>query len=133
MLTMILAMKESGFVEFLPDAEAVIIDEAHQLPDLAVQFFGVTLGSREMQRVVEEVQVATLPYADSELKRRLNRLDVAVKDLRLAAPRQEGRHPLDELIPGMREAFDGLGTALGDLARGLESLGDAQTFRLLQI
>ncbi len=119
-----LAMKESGFVEFLPDAEAVIIDEAHQLPDLAVQFFGVALGSREMQRVVDEAQVATLPYADSELRRRLTRLGTAVKELRLAAPRQEGRHQLDELIPGMREAFDGLGAALGDLARGLESIGD---------
>ena len=40
-----LAMKEEGFVEFLPGAEAIIIDEAHQLPDLAVQFFGVSLGS----------------------------------------------------------------------------------------
>jgi ATP-dependent DNA helicase DinG len=41
-----LAMKEEGFVEFLPGAEAIIVDEAHQVPDLAVQFFGVTLGTR---------------------------------------------------------------------------------------
>ena len=50
-----LAMKESGFVEFLPDAEAVILDEAHQVPDLAVQFFGVAVGSRELLRVVDEI------------------------------------------------------------------------------
>ena len=36
-----LAMKEEGFVEFLPGAEAVIIDEAHQIPDLAVQFLSL--------------------------------------------------------------------------------------------
>jgi len=118
-----LAMKESGFVEFLPDAEAVIIDEAHQLPDLAVQFFGVVLGSRELQRVVEEAQAATLPYSDPELQRRLTRLDTAVKDWRLAAPRQEGRHQLDELMPDMRAAFDALAAALGQVADGLESLG----------
>ncbi len=119
-----LAMKESGFVEFLPDAEAVIIDEAHQLPDLAVQFFGVAVGSRELQRVVDEVQVATLPFREAELQRRVDRLDTAIKTLRLAAPRQEGRHQLDELMPDMREAFAALGAAIGDAARGLEALSD---------
>jgi ATP-dependent DNA helicase DinG len=48
-----LAMKEEGFVEFLPGAEAIILDEAHQVPDLAVQFFGVSLGSRELERLVD--------------------------------------------------------------------------------
>jgi ATP-dependent DNA helicase DinG len=119
-----LAMKESGFLEFLPDAEAVILDEAHQVPDLAVQFFGVALGSRELQRVVDEVQVATMPFGEAELQRRVHRLDTAVKALRLAAPRQEGRHQLDELMPDMRPAFDELGAALGELAAGLEALGD---------
>ena len=119
-----LAMKESGFVEFLPDAEAVIIDEAHQVPDLAVQFFGVALGSRELSRVVDEIEVATLPYGDAELARRITRLDTAIKDLRLAAPRQEGRHQLDELMPGMRAAFDALASALRDVAQALEALSD---------
>ena len=40
-----LAMKEEGFVEFLPGADVVILDEAHQIPDLATQFFGVSVGS----------------------------------------------------------------------------------------
>ena len=56
-----LAMKEEGFVEFLPNADAIILDEAHQVPDLAVQFFGVTLGSRELERLVDEARAATLP------------------------------------------------------------------------
>jgi ATP-dependent DNA helicase DinG len=119
-----LAMKESGFVEFLPDAEAVILDEAHQVPDLAVQFFGVAVGSRELQRIVDEARVATLPYGQAELQRRIDRLDTAVKALRMAAPRQEGRHQLDELMPEMREAFDGLSAALGEAAQGLGSLSD---------
>ncbi len=119
-----LAMKESGFVEFLPDAEAVIIDEAHQVPDLAVQFFGVALGSRELSRVVDEIRVATLPYSDAELTRRMTRLDTAVKELRLAAPRQEGRHQLDELMPDMRAAFDALALALRDVGQSLEALSD---------
>jgi ATP-dependent DNA helicase DinG len=71
---------------------------------------------------VDEVQVATLPHGEPELQRRVDRLDTAIKALRLAAPRQEGRHQLDELMPDMREAFDGLSAALGDMAQGLESL-----------
>lgn len=119
-----LAMKESGFLEFLPDAEAVILDEAHQVPDLAVQFFGVALGSRELQRVVDEVRVATMPFGDSELQRRVHRLDTAIKGFRVAAPRQEGRHQLDDLMPGMRGAFDELGAAVGGVVQGLDALSD---------
>ena len=54
----------------------------------------------------------------------MDRLDTAIKALRLAAPRQEGRHQLDELMPDMREAFDTLCAALGAVAQGLESLSD---------
>ena len=35
-----LALKEEGFGDILPSADAVILDEAHQLPELAAQFFG---------------------------------------------------------------------------------------------
>ena len=44
-----LALKESGFGELLPGADAVIVDEAHLLPDIAQQFFGVALGTRELE------------------------------------------------------------------------------------
>jgi len=119
-----LAMKEGGFVEFLPGADAIILDEAHQIPDLAVQFFGVALGSRELQRLVDEVQVATLPFGQPELQRRITRLDTAIKALRAQAPREEGRHQLDEVMPDMRGALDSLRTALGDLAQALEQISD---------
>ena len=35
-----LALKQDGFGELLPGAQAFVIDEAHQLPELAAQFFG---------------------------------------------------------------------------------------------
>lgn len=119
-----LAMKEGGFVEFLPGAEAIILDEAHQIPDLAVQFFGVALGSRELQRVVDEVQLAALPFMQADLQRRISRLDTAIKVLRADAPRQEGRHQLDEVMPDMRTSFDGLRTALEELQQALGAIGD---------
>jgi ATP-dependent DNA helicase DinG len=65
-----------------------------------------------------------MPFGEAELQRRVHRLDTAIKALRLAAPRQEGRHQLDDLMPDMRGAFDELGAAVGELAHGLEALGE---------
>jgi ATP-dependent DNA helicase DinG len=120
-----LAMKEEGFVEFLPGAEAIIVDEAHQLPDLAVQFFGVALGTRELERVVDELRAATLPFSQAELNRRVDGLQTAIRALRADAPRKEGRYELGEVIAGMRDALDGLSHALHAVQAAVESLGDA--------
>ncbi|MGQ0383670.1 MAG: ATP-dependent DNA helicase [Gammaproteobacteria bacterium] len=43
-----LALKDEGFGELLPGAEAVILDEAHQVPEVAAQFFGHSLASRQI-------------------------------------------------------------------------------------
>jgi len=120
-----LAMKEEGFVEFLPGAEAIILDEAHQVPDLAVQFFGVSMGSREIERVVEEARVASMPYSQAELMRRIDALEAAVRILRAEAPRKEGRHELGELMPELRAPLDGLSLALHELHAALADFGDA--------
>jgi ATP-dependent DNA helicase DinG len=119
-----LAMKEEGFVEFLPGAEAIIIDEAHQVPDLAVQFFGVALGTRELERVVDELQAATLPFSQGELNRRVDRLHTAVRGLRADAPRKEGRYELGEVFGDIRDALDTLSHALHDARSAIESLSD---------
>jgi len=120
-----LAMKEEGFVEFLPGAEAVIIDEAHQIPDLAVQFFGVSLGTRELERVLEDLRVATLPFSQPELNRRVDKLHTAVRSLRADAPRKEGRHELGEVMRDIRESLDNLAYALHDVQAAVADLGDA--------
>jgi len=120
-----LAMKEEGFVEFLPGAEAVIIDEAHQIPDLAVQFFGVALGTRELERVLEELRAATLPYSQAELNRRVDKLQTAIRALRADAPRKEGRYELGEVFNDIREALDALSHALHDMQVAVAEFGDA--------
>ena len=43
-----LALKQEGFGEILPGAEAFVVDEAHQLPELAAQFFGESLSARPL-------------------------------------------------------------------------------------
>lgn len=120
-----LAMKEEGFVEFLPGAEALILDEAHQVPDLATQFFGVSLGTREIDRLVDEARAATMPYGQADLNRRIDELQSAVRNLRADAPRKEGRHDLADVMPEIRESLDALTHAVHDCQVALAEFGDA--------
>jgi len=112
-------------VEFLPGAEAIILDEAHQVPDLAVQFFGVTLGSRELERLVDDARAATLSFSQPELNRRVDALQTAIRNLRAEAPRNEGRHELSDFLAELREPFDALAHAIHDLATAVSELADA--------
>jgi len=120
-----LAMKEEGFVEFLPGAEAVILDEAHQVPDLAVQFFGMALGSRELERLIDETRAATMPFTQAGLSRRIDKLLTAVRTLRAEAPRKEGRHELSEVMAEIREPLDDLAHAIHDVHVAVIELGDS--------
>src|SRR5688572_20307533 len=49
-----LALKQEGFGEILPGAQAFVVDEAHQLPDLAAQFFGEGLGARPIVELARD-------------------------------------------------------------------------------
>jgi ATP-dependent DNA helicase DinG len=119
-----LALKEEGFIEFLPGAEAIILDEAHQIPDLAAQFFGINLNSRELERFFDELRVATLPLTQAELNRRLDKAHTALRVLRAEAPRAEGRHELSSL-PELGGPMHDLRAALANLQEGVAGLADA--------
>jgi ATP-dependent DNA helicase DinG len=43
-----LALKEEGFGEILPGADCFVLDEAHQLPEVATGFFGTLVSGRKM-------------------------------------------------------------------------------------
>lgn len=120
-----LAMKEEGFIEFLPGADAIILDEAHQIPDLAAQFFGLRLGSRELERLFDELRGATLPVSAPDLQRLIDKAQTALKVLRADAPRDEGRHELAAVLPDIGEALHGLQLALQKLQEGVGRIADA--------
>lgn len=48
-------LKETGFAELLPDADVVIFDEAHLLPDIAVTYFGQRISSRGLTELLNEI------------------------------------------------------------------------------
>jgi ATP-dependent DNA helicase DinG len=50
-----LVLKEEGFGDLLPGADAIIIDEAHQLPEVATNFLGFTVSARQLQALARDL------------------------------------------------------------------------------
>ncbi len=55
-----MVVKESGFAELIPTADVMIFDEAHQIPDIASQYFGQQLTSRQL---MDLAKILLLPIA----------------------------------------------------------------------
>ncbi len=130
-----MALKEEGFGELLPAADAFIIDEAHQLADVASSFFGQTISGNQLLELAHDVE--------TEFRRDINECDTViraaevlqkqVKDLRLALGQAQRRAAWAEvgqqsevtaLITAIEEQLEALQRLLHPLAersKGLES------------
>ena len=93
-----LALRDEGVADLLPTATAVILDEAHQLPEIATQFFGRSVSSRQLIDLARDALRAGLAEAsDAADWIALSRtLEQALKPWRLAAP-SSGRIERDRL------------------------------------
>ena len=111
-----LALKEDGFGDLLGAADAVIIDEAHQIPDLATQFFGTRFGSRQAELLLRDTR-AELTQARAPASAAAGEL--AAVEKRLAALGDILRAPNR---PDWHSADTPLADAAQELARGLREL-----------
>ncbi|UPG89100.1 ATP-dependent DNA helicase [Luteibacter aegosomaticola] len=131
-----LALKQEGFGEILPGADAFILDEAHQLPELAGQFFSQSVGSRQLtdlgQDALAEAQGVT--GATSQLLEPVEAVQDLVKRLRLAMEplppkgpfgaleRDNGTHELIGELRDVVAAMADLLAGLGERSRGLANV-----------
>ena len=127
-----LALKESGFGELLPGTDVVVVDEAHQLPEIAQQFFGISVGSRELQQLARDVLAeARATGLDREFELLSDALVKQAADARLIANDISGRVPwavcpaeLQRAVMVWRDTLDELATRLEaarEISPGLES------------
>ena len=145
------AIKDTGFGELLPSADVFIIDEAHQLPEVASNFFGSTLSTRQLLELVQDTineyhtEAGDLP----KILDQLEKLKKATRDLRLAFGTQQRRgawHEIEndpkiqgaldqveqdlDLLHGMLKAIEGRGKGLDScLARCEAMIGQLQQTR----
>jgi ATP-dependent DNA helicase DinG len=94
-----MVLKEEGFGELLPGADAFIIDEAHQLPEVASVFFGTTLSSHQLRDLVRDTRLEHVREAGDmqDLPESADRLESVTHQLRLALGHAERRAAWSEV------------------------------------
>ena len=86
-------LRDEGVAELLPACNAVIFDEAHQLPETATLFFGESLSSGQMLDLCRDTLVEAAGAAGDlpALRPGAAAVEKASRDARLALPQEAGR------------------------------------------
>jgi ATP-dependent DNA helicase DinG len=97
-----LALRQGDFGQVLPDYSVVIFDEAHELEDIATQYFGIMVSSFRLDEFARDTVSVLSELSDSStfLQDQIARLTVAAGEFFGAFRGTEGRFPLRELGAG---------------------------------
>ncbi|MDF7680915.1 ATP-dependent DNA helicase [Enterobacteriaceae bacterium ESL0689] len=95
-----MVVKERGFAELIPDADVMVFDEAHQLPDIASHYFGQSLSSRQLLDLAKDITLAwcTDLKDTQQLQKCADRLAQSTLDFRLQLGESGYRGNLRELL-----------------------------------
>ncbi|SAL53147.1 ATP-dependent DNA helicase [Caballeronia humi] len=126
-------LRDTGMAELLPTANTIIFDEAHQLPETATLFFGVTVSTTQFLELARDSVAEGLSHArDATDWTKLGAaLERAARDLRLAFREDSVRlslgqlpddHPLFEALDTLDTHLDALSAALSAHAERAEPL-----------
>src|ERR1700726_674138 len=129
-----LALKEDGFGDLLGSADAVILDEAHQIPDLATQFFGAHVSSRQVESLLKDLRLELTARAGGaspgegarEAAAAVRAAEDALSQVRAASARASGRFAWTPGDFALSAAVQGLMQSLEDVPAALAS-ADAQS------
>ena len=118
-----LALKEDGFGDILGSADAVILDEAHQIADLATQFFGAHVGSRRIDNLLRDLQLEMTRYSLPDVTGCVRGVEESMQQLRAHMPTRPGRLAWTEMRAPLDDAVSDLAGALSMLQMRLDALG----------
>jgi len=123
-----LSLKEAGFGEILPKADAIIFDEAHQLPELASEFFSQSLSSRQIFELINDCRTAYLKdISDTPgFLTKLDKLQTNLNKLRLAFGNTDKRKAWNDVLKN-EEVLSTLTifkTSLNELENALDQLSE---------
>lgn len=102
-----LAMREAnGMVGVIPEHDAVVFDEAHQIEDVATEFFGVQVSSTRLETLARDAERAfVLNRCSAEAGNLVRDITSRAADFFAALPRAVGQE--GARVPLVREAFSG--------------------------
>jgi len=129
-----LALKEDGFGDLLGSADAVILDEAHQIPDLATQFFGAHVSSRQVESLLKDLRLELTARAAGaspgegalQAAAAVRAAEQALGQVRAASARASGRFAWTPDDFALSAAVQGLMQSLEHVPEALAS-ADAQS------
>ncbi|MEM1080168.1 MAG: ATP-dependent DNA helicase, partial [Pseudomonadota bacterium] len=118
-----LALKQTGFGEVLPDADAVIVDEAHQIPGVATRFFSRSVSAWQLSELGRDslAACATATGALHFLQSPIDQLKTRLAQLASGAQTLPERGPWKSLTP-LQPALQALTSAIAELNQALEPL-----------
>jgi ATP-dependent DNA helicase DinG len=127
-----LVLREEGVTDLLPEADTVIFDEAHQLPDTATRFLGTSLSTHQLLDFGRVAEAAGLAYAREAANwgEASRQLEHAARELRLACAAIEtmpGRKATFEAVPdpdGFHEALRVLNDTVHAVTHGLTQVAE---------
>jgi ATP-dependent DNA helicase DinG len=123
-----MVLREEGFGELLPGADAFIIDEAHQLPEVASVFFGTTLSSHQLRELARDTRLEHLREAGDmqDLPAAAERLEAMVHRVREALGPADRRAAWAGVAEnrGLQPALQGLAECLEQLTGWLEQAAE---------
>lgn len=99
-------LRDEGAGELLPASNAVILDEAHQLPETASLFFGESVSTAQILELARDSRVAAMAYARdfAPLPEAALAVEKAARDLRIECGDVPGRVPAKSLVSNTRFA-----------------------------
>lgn len=114
-----LAVRDQAFGGILPDYSAVIFDEAHEIEDVAGQYFGISVSNLQIQELIKDTASISRRklFASPELDRSLIHLGDRTEEFFRLFP-QEGRQG----FRNREEFLENNEAAYGELVLGLDAL-----------
>ncbi|MFT6318136.1 MAG: ATP-dependent DNA helicase DinG [Candidatus Pseudothioglobus sp.] len=114
-----LALKEEGFASLLPDVSTVVVDEAHQIVEVARHFFGERVSSGQINALCRDIRAenALLGNDDIALTQAAEALESVLRELTAQLRKAPAEFELDSILslPGPARAIDHVDLALGEL------------------
>ncbi len=119
-----LVLKEEGFGDLLPGVDAIVIDEAHQLPDVAAQFLGYSVSTRQLAGLAKDLtgELLLSQQMGGRVDAAIAALDQQVAHVLSAAAGVEARLEHAQWPDRLLEALNGLAGRATELADALGPL-----------
>src|SRR5581483_182210 len=129
-----LAMRDQPFAAILPEYSAVIFDEAHEIEDVAGQYFGVSVSNLQIQELIKDTSAISRQklFTSPDLDRALVHLGDTTEAFFRLFP-QEGRHAFREherFLAEHEQTYGELLFSLDALCARLELVPDAIDYTL---